>query len=135
MEKPLLELKCISKSYGEIKALNNVSITLNKGEIRGLLGPNGAGKTTLISILSGTLKDFSGSAEFKGKDLFANRALKNFMGIVPQEMAFYEELNALDNLLFWGGLYDISRSALKSKARELLELVGLDNRAKEPIKN
>ncbi len=135
MEKPILDIKKITKSYGEITALNNFSFSLKKGEILGLLGPNGAGKTTLISILSGTVKDFSGSVTFKEKNLFSDRKLKNHMGIVPQDMAFYEDLNALDNLMFWGGLYDISRAELKKRALELLDLVELSARAKEPIKN
>jgi ABC-2 type transport system ATP-binding protein len=135
MEKKILEIKNIIKSYGEITALNNFSLSLKKGEVFGLLGPNGAGKTTLISILSGTVKDFSGTVTFKGENLFENRLLKNHLGIVPQDMAFYEDLNAMDNLLFWGGLYDIPAAELKQKAKELLELVELSARAKEPVKN
>ena len=100
----------------------------------GLLGPNGAGKTTLISILSGTLRDFTGTSSFKGQDLFADRRLKNLIGIVPQEMAFYEDLSAMENLMFWGGLYDIPEKELKKRALELLALVELGARAKEPIK-
>lgn len=130
-----MDIKNITKSYGDITALSNFSLSLKKGEVLGLLGPNGAGKTTLISILSGTVKDFSGSVTFKEKNLFMDRTLKNHMGIVPQDMAFYEDLNALDNLMFWGGLYDISRSVLKQRAGEMLELVGLGSRAKDPIKN
>ncbi len=135
MENIILDIKKITKSYGDITALNNFSFSLKKGEVLGLLGPNGAGKTTLISILSGTVKDFSGTVTFKEKNLFSDRKLKNHMGIVPQDMAFYEDLNAFDNLMFWGGLYDISRSELKKRAMELLELVELSGRAKEPIKN
>ncbi|MCP5102250.1 MAG: ABC transporter ATP-binding protein [bacterium] len=135
MENKILDIKKITKTYGEITALNNFSLALEKGEVMGLLGPNGAGKTTLISILSGTVKDFSGSVTFKNENLFTNRKLKNHMGIVPQDMAFYEDLNAMDNLMFWGGLYDISRPQLKARARELLELVELSARAKEPVKN
>ncbi len=135
MENKLLEIKNITKTYGDLTALSNFSLSLQKGDVLGLLGPNGAGKTTLISILSGTLKDFSGSAVFKGENLFANIKLKNHLGIVPQDMAFYEDLNAMDNLLFWGGLYDIPRPRLKARAHELLELVELSSRAKEPIKN
>ena len=131
----ILDIKKITKSYGEITALNNFSFSLKKGEVLGLLGPNGAGKTTLISILSGTVKGFSGTVTFKEKNLFSDRKLKNHMGIVPQDMAFYEDLNAFDNLMFWGGLYDIYRAELKSRARELLDLVELSDRAKEPIKN
>jgi len=135
MENTILEIKKINKSYGDIVALNHFSLSLEKGEVLGLLGPNGAGKTTLIAILSGTVKDFTGTVTFKGQDLFTHRELKNDIGIVPQDMAFYEDLNAMDNLLFWGGLYDIPRSQLKQRASELLELVELSSRAKEPIKN
>jgi len=135
MENLILDIKNITKSYGDITALSNFSLSLKKGEVLGLLGPNGAGKTTLISILSGTVKDFSGTVTFKEKNLFIDRTLKNHMGIVPQDMAFYEDLNAMDNLMFWGGLYDISRSVLKQRAGEMLELVGLGSRAKDPIKN
>lgn len=134
MEKLILDIKNITKNYDDITALNKFSLQLQCGEILGLLGPNGAGKTTLISILSGTLKGFSGSVSFKGQDLFNNPKLKNFIGIVPQDMAFYEDLTAIDNLMFWGGLYDISRSQLKKRADQLLDLVELSSRSKEPIK-
>lgn len=134
MQQTILEIKNLSKSYGETTALANFSLSLEKGEVLGLLGPNGAGKTTLISILSGTLSDFTGSASFKGQDLFSDRHLKNLIGIVPQEMAFYEDLGALENLMFWGGLYDIPKKELKRRALELLAVVELSARAKEPIK-
>jgi len=116
-------------------ALDRFSLDLKKGEVLGLLGPNGAGKTTLISILAGTVRDFTGTVTFEGRNLFADRSIKNRLGIVPQDMAFYDELNALDNLLFWGGLYDVPRAELKRRAAELLELVELSGRAKEPVKN
>ena len=134
MQQNILEIKNLSKSYGETVALANFSLTLGKGEVLGLLGPNGAGKTTLISILSGTLRDFTGGVMFKGQDLFADRRLKNLIGIVPQEMAFYEDLSAMENLMFWGGLYDIPEKELKRRALDLLALVELSARAKEPIK-
>ena len=132
----MLEIKNLTKSYGDdVLALDHFSLNLEKGEVLGLLGPNGAGKTTLISILAGTLPDFSGTVTFEGRDLFADRGLKNRIGIVPQDMAFYEELSAMDNLLFWGGLYDVPRADLKRRAAEILELVELAGRAKEPVKN
>jgi ABC-2 type transport system ATP-binding protein len=131
----MLEIKNLTKSYGDVVALDRFSLDLKKGEVLGLLGPNGAGKTTLISILAGTVRDFTGTVAFEGRSLFADRALKNRLGVVPQEMAFYDELNAMDNLLFWGGLYDVPRAELKRRAAELLELVELSARAKEPVKN
>ncbi len=131
----MLEIKNLTKSYGDILALDRFSLDLKKGDVLGLLGPNGAGKTTLISILSGTLGDFTGTVNFQGRNLFADREIKNRLGIVPQDMAFYDELSAMDNLLFWGGLYDVPRADLKKRAAELLELVELAARAKEPVKN
>ncbi len=77
MQQTILEIKNLSKSYGEITALANFSLNLGKGEVLGLLGPNGAGKTTLIGILSGTLRDFTGTVAFKGQDLFGDRRLRN----------------------------------------------------------
>jgi ABC-2 type transport system ATP-binding protein len=131
----MLEIRNLTKSYGDVLALDRFSLDLGNGEVLGLLGPNGAGKTTLISILAGTLRDFTGTVSFQGHNLFADRSLKNRLGVVPQEMAFYDELNAMDNLLFWGGLYDVPRADLKRRAAELLELVELAGRAREPVKN
>ncbi|MEN6559522.1 MAG: ABC transporter ATP-binding protein [Acidobacteriota bacterium] len=130
----MLEIKNLTKSYGDVLALDRFSLDLKKGEVLGLLGPNGAGKTTLIAILSGTLGDFTGTVNFEGRDLFADRELKNRLGIVPQDMAFYDELSAMDNMLFWGGLYDTPRADLKKRAAELLGLVELSARAREPVK-
>ena len=131
----LVEIKNLTKTYGDVVALDRFSLDLKKGEVLGLLGPNGAGKTTLISILAGTVGDFTGTVNFLGRNLFSDRSLKNRLGIVPQDMAFYEELGAMDNLLFWGGLYEVARADLKRRAAELLDLVELAGRAKEPVKN
>jgi ABC-2 type transport system ATP-binding protein len=131
----MLEIKNLTKSYGDVLALDGFSLDVRKGEVLGLLGPNGAGKTTLISILAGTVRNFTGTVTFEGGNFFADRSLKNRIGIVPQDMAFYDDLNALDNLLFWGGLYDVPRPELKRRATELLDLVELSARAKEPVKN
>ena len=134
MNDPILEIRSLCKSYGETPALDNFSLDVRPGEVLGLLGPNGAGKTTLISVLSGTLGGFSGTVRFKGTDLFSDHRLKNQLGIVPQEMAFYEELNARDNLFFWGGLYDLPRTRLKERIEYLLEMVELSGRSREPVK-
>ena len=123
MTEPILVIRNLTKQYGEILALNQLDLDLVPGEIFGLLGHNGAGKTTLISILSGTVRDFSGSVHFQGRDLFRNRRLRSQLGIVPQEMAFYEELGARENLFFWGGLYGMAGQELRRKADSLLETV------------
>ncbi len=135
MDPAILKIDHLGMNYGDLVALDRFSLELGRGEVMGLLGPNGAGKTTLISILSGTLRGFTGKVTFCGQDLFADRKLKNKLGIVPQDMAFYEELGAMDNLLFWGGLFDIPHARLKQRAGELLELVELSSRSSEPIKN
>lgn len=134
-EKVILEAKNLSKSYGNIPALNDFSLSVAEGEIVALLGPNGAGKTTFISILSGTLDGFTGSVHFRGHDLFRNRRFKDRIGIVPQDMAFYEELNARDNLSFFARLYGMAGEEIKSRIGEILEMVELDTRAREPVKN
>jgi ABC-2 type transport system ATP-binding protein len=130
----MLQIRNLTKSYGDALALDRFSLDMAKGDVLGLLGPNGAGKTTLISILAGTLDDFTGTVTFQGQNLFADRRLKNRLGIVPQDMAFYEDLSAIDNLLFWGGLYDVPRADLKRRAAELLDLVELGSRAKDRVK-
>jgi len=130
----LLEVKGISKNYDTVAALSDFSVTVEKGEIVGLLGPNGAGKTTLISILSGTLPGFSGSVHFHGSDLFRDRMVRNRIGIVPQEMAFYEELTAADNLAFFGRLHGLEGADLKRRIAAMLEVVELDSRSREKVK-
>ena len=135
MSDSILNVRGLTKHFGEIRALDNLNLDLVPGEIFGLLGPNGAGKTTLISIISGTVKDFTGSIRFQGKDLFHDRRLRRHLGIVPQEMAFYDELGARENLLFWGGLYGLGTRELRRRADELLEIVELADRSREPIKN
>jgi len=135
MQDPILTIRGLAKHYGKIHALDNLDLDLIPGEIFGLLGPNGAGKTTLITILSGTIKDFSGQVQFQGENLFRNRRLRRHLGIVPQDMAFYEELSARENLLFWGGLYGLGGRELRRRANELLQTVQLADRAKEPVKN
>ncbi len=131
----VLEVNNLYKSFDENIALDGFNLSVTDGEIFGLLGPNGAGKTTLISAVAGLIKDYSGEIFFMGKDILIDRMLKKEIGVVPQDMAFYEELGALDNLLFWGGLYDLSGSRLKERAHFLLDIVDLEKRSKERVKN
>lgn len=134
MSNYILEIKDLNKSYESNLALNNFSLNLNRGEVFGLLGPNGAGKTTLISILAGTLRDYNGKILFNGDQFTPNRNTRQQLGIVPQDMAFYEELSARDNLMFWGSLYNIPAKELKERVQHLLELTALDGRASDAVK-
>jgi len=123
------------KEYDGTPALRGVSFEAYEGEVLGLLGPNGAGKTTLMNILAGILLPTSGRAEVLGHDVVAeSRAVRELIGFCPQETVAYEELSALDNVMFYAGLYDLPRSEAKRKARELLEFVGLWDVAKRPVR-
>lgn len=131
----MLLAKNLSKSYNDVHALSNVSLSIKEGELYGLLGPNGAGKTTTISILSSLLKPDGGEVLYQGKSLYKNTSdCKKIIGVVPQEIALYEDLTATENLKFWGTLYGIKGKQLQSKTDELLEFLGLADRKNHKIK-
>lgn len=132
----MIKVKEISKSFGSIKALKHVSFDIKRGEIFGLLGPNGAGKSTSINILNTLLEPDKGEVIIDGINIKDHKnKSKLIIGVVPQEIALYEELSAYENLMFWGGLYNIPKSSLKEKANNALEMVGLSGRKNDSIKN
>lgn len=119
----------LKKSYQSKKAVDKISFTVNKGEILGFLGPNGAGKSTTINILSTILKPDSGEIEIFGHDLRKDgKAIKKMIGVVPQDLAIYEEISAEENVRFFTGLYGFSGEKLEKCVKEALELVGLYDR-------
>jgi ABC-2 type transport system ATP-binding protein len=131
----VFQVEALVKSYGPVRAVDGVSFTVAKGELYGLLGPNGAGKTTIMSMLSGLLAPDEGTIRFDGVDLAASPLqVKAQLGVVPQEPAIYENLSARENLSFWGGLYGLSGAPLKQAVDRVLDLVGLTDRAKDPVK-
>lgn len=131
----MIRLKSVSKSYGNIVSLDDISLDIRKGEIFGLLGPNGAGKSTIVNILNTLIGPDSGEIYIDGVSLYAAPdQCKMIMGIVPQEIALYENLTAIENLLFWGGLYKVHASKLKKNASEILELIGLSGRKNDRIR-
>jgi ABC-2 type transport system ATP-binding protein len=131
----MISVTNLKKNYGAVQALKGITLNINQGEFYGLLGPNGAGKTTTISIMSTILEPDDGSVKIAGLDLKANKdRCKKIIGVVPQEIALYNELSAYDNLNFWGGLYNISASDLKSRIDELLKMLGLFDRRDDKIK-
>ena len=122
------------KSYGDLKAVNGVTIEIERGEVFGLLGPNGAGKTTTISMLTGLLEPSAGKITIEGMELKPNAyEVKAKIGLVPQELALYPTLSARRNLLFFGRIYGLKGALLRDRVAEVLELVGLTERADEPI--
>ena len=131
----MIQVKNLSKTFGEVKALRDVSFSIREGEIFGLLGPNGAGKSTTINILNTLLEADSGEVLIDGMDTRRYKdACKRIIGVVPQEIALYQQLSAYDNLLFWGGLYGLDHVVLKAKADEILDLVGLSERKHDAVK-
>jgi ABC-2 type transport system ATP-binding protein len=133
-QEPVIRVRDLVKSYGDLLALDSVSFDVVRGEIFGLLGPNGAGKTTTISILSCLTPPTSGSAFVGGFDVVADSLkARARMGVVPQEIALYPTLSARDNLLFWGRMYGLPDRTLTRRVDEILEVVDLADRAKNRI--
>ena len=131
----MIQLRSVSKSYGNIEAVKDVSFSIDKGEIFGILGPNGAGKSTIVNILNTLVRPDKGDVIIDGVNIRDDGdTIKLIMGVVPQEIALYEELSALENLMFWGGLYDIPKSVLRENADKTLDLVDLSYRKDDRIK-
>ncbi len=125
-----IQVNNLHKSFGEIKAVRGVSFDVEPGEIFGLLGPNGAGKTTTISMLATLLRPDEGDASIMGHSLQHDpMAVKSVLGVVPQEIALYEDLSARENLTFWGKMYGLRGGELRRRVNEVLELIGLSDRA------
>jgi ABC-2 type transport system ATP-binding protein len=131
----LLRVQGLFKVFGPLRAVDSVSFEVRPGEIYGLLGPNGAGKTTTISMISGLLKPDAGEVFVAGNPFWSDpQKAKRIMGVVPQELAIYEELTGRENLEFWGRMAGLSSSDAKSRAVELLEALTLTDRAKDAVK-
>jgi ABC-2 type transport system ATP-binding protein len=130
----LIEVEGLVKRYGELVAVDGVGFQAREGEIYGLLGPNGAGKSTTIGCISGLLRPAAGRVRVLGHDVVHDgRAARQRLGVVPQELALYEDLSARDNLGYWGSAWGLRGAALRRRVDEVLELVGLADRAREPV--
>ncbi len=129
-----LQVLDVRYSYGQIKAVDGVSFDVRPGEVFGLLGPNGAGKTTTLAMISGLLRPESGQILLFGQESTdsAGRA-RSRIGVVPQEIALYDELSCRENMRFWGELYGLSGTGLKQAVERTLDLVGLEERAKDRV--
>jgi ABC-2 type transport system ATP-binding protein len=129
-----IEVRELVKSFGELKAVDRVSFKVREGEIFSLLGPNGAGKTTTISMMCGLLRPESGDALVMGCSILDDPSgAKAALGVVPQEIALYEDLSAWENLTFWGKMYGLRGAALKQRVEEVLEVIGLGERANDRV--
>ena len=131
---PAIEVLSLHKAFGENRAVQGVSFEVGQGEIFSLLGPNGAGKTTTISVLSCLLRPDDGDARIMGHSIRSDgNGVKSALGVVPQDIALYEDLTARENLSFWGKMYGLRGSALKKRVDEVLDIIGLRERANERV--
>ncbi|WP_238321097.1 ABC transporter ATP-binding protein [Thermogemmatispora carboxidivorans] len=132
----LVEVRNLVKRFGKLEAVKGVSFSIKEGEIFGLLGPNGAGKSTIINILCGYLPPDEGEVLVCGYSIRREtQAVKRLLGVVPQEIALYRDLNALENLDFFASLYGVPAHEHQARAEEVLQFVGLYERRQEPLKN
>jgi ABC-2 type transport system ATP-binding protein len=132
----VLETVELRKVFKGKTAVEDVSLYLDKGESVGLLGPNGAGKSTTISMIASLLKPTGGDVRLNGKSVVKHpQDIRRVLGVVPQEIALYNELSAYENLKFFGRIYKLRGARLELKIQDVLELVGLRERQKELIRN
>ncbi len=132
---PALQVIDVKYSYGKTRAVDGISFEVSPGEVFGLLGPNGAGKTTTITMISGLLRPESGQVLLFGHEVSAaGGQARRPLGVVPQDIALYEELTAAENLRFWGRLYGLTGAGLEAAVSRTLEQVGLADRAKERVR-
>ena len=131
----ILEVKNLVKKYGDFTAVRGLSFDVRQGEIFSLLGPNGAGKTTTLSMLSTLYAPTSGEATVSGHSVTREAmAVRNCIGVVPQELALYDDLSARENLVFWGQMYGLGGRALHARVDEVLVQIGLSDKAGKRVK-
>lgn len=122
----LLKIENLKKYFKDVKAVDDISFEVKKGEIFGLLGPNGAGKSTTISMISTLLKPTSGDIYYNGESIIIKpKCIQKKLGIVPQEIALYPELTGYENLKFWGNVYGLRGKKLKDRIEKIAEVIGL----------
>ena len=131
----VLQVKQLKKAYKKNQALDGISFDMYEGEILGVLGPNGAGKSTMINILSTILKKDEGEILYFGKPMEKNeKEIKKNLGIVPQDLAIYEDISAYRNIKFFASLYGLKKQALEEAVTEALTFVGLEERKNDKPK-
>ncbi|WP_438446122.1 ATP-binding cassette domain-containing protein [Gorillibacterium sp. sgz5001074] len=132
----MLEVRELVKKYGEKQALRQVSFEVKAGSCFGLLGPNGAGKSTAMKIITGVTGMDQGTVKVFGLDIKKDAdPIRRQVGYVPQDLTLYDTLSAQDNLIFFGEMYGVRGAELRKRIREVLEKVGLSDRAKDPVKS
>ena len=132
---PLLQINNIKKHFKNIKAVDDISFSVEKGDIIGLLGPNGAGKSTTISMIATLLVPDSGDIFFKGQSILKEpKGIQQSLGLVPQEIALYPSLSGRENLTFWGKAYGLNGNALTKRISAVSEIIGITDRLGDKVK-
>ena len=130
----MIEVKNLRKAFGELVAVRDVTFQVEPGQIFGLLGPNGAGKSTTIGCISGLLKPSGGTIRLMGHDVVSDGPRsRQRLGVVPQELALYDDLSALENLKYWGAVYGLRGKQLQARVDEVLASIGLVDRAGDAV--
>lgn len=131
----IIEVENITKRFNDKLALDNISYEVEEGEVFGFIGPNGAGKSTLINIMTSLLVPDSGTIKICGHDIIKEPIkAKECIGYVPQDLALLEEMNAYDNLEFFGALYGLRGKELKERIKEALRVTGLEETKRKKVK-
>jgi ABC-2 type transport system ATP-binding protein len=125
----------LTKRFGDRVAVDGINFNIHPGEIFGLLGPNGAGKSTTVNVLSTYLAPDGGRVTIGGMPVDEGLDVKALIGVVPQELALYEDLTAEENLDFFARIYGLSRTERKSRVQEVLRQVGLEERSREAVRD
>jgi ABC-2 type transport system ATP-binding protein len=134
MKNTAIEVQGLRKRFGDLTAVDGVSLEVPAGEILSLLGPNGAGKSTTISMLAGLLQPDAGDALIMGRSVRREPgAAKAALGVVPQDIALYPDLSARENLEFWGKMYGLRGAALRQRVDTVLDLIGLADRQRDRV--
>lgn len=131
----MLRLHQLRKSFGSIRAVDDLSLDIGRGELFGLLGPNGAGKTTTVNMILGLVVPDGGSVELEGQQPTHVTANRRRLGVAPQSLAIYEELTGDENVTFFGRLYGLGGRALRERVDWAIEFVGLGDRRKDLARN
>ncbi|NRT12751.1 ABC transporter ATP-binding protein [Flavobacterium sp. 14A] len=126
-QEKIIEVKNLSKVFGDFKAVNNITFEVYKGEIFGFLGANGAGKTTAMKMLIGISKPSSGEAIVAGFDVKTNTEMvKKSIGYMSQKFSMYDDLTIRENITFFGGIYGLSTAKIKEKTKQLVQELQLE---------
>lgn len=134
MNEKVIETEELTKKFGNFTAVDKISFSVEKGEIFGFLGANGAGKTTAMKMLCGLSKPTGGKATVGGFDVYSQtESIKQNIGYMSQKFSLYEDLNIMENITFYGGIYGLPSKAIKKRGEELIEKLGLQTETKKLV--